>query len=165
MTPDEVKAAADRAEGKTGQPKLGRPLNINPALTEAICERLAEGESLRSICSDDAMPGFTTVKRWLRENEEFRSHYARAREEQADVYAEDIVVIADTEPDPQVARVRIDARKWAAGKLAPKKWGDKIINEVSGPGGGPIETKSDPLEAARLIAFALSKARESLPSE
>jgi hypothetical protein len=38
------------------------------------------------------------------------------------------------------ARLRIDARKWLASKLAPKKYGDKLAAEVSGPDGGPVNT-------------------------
>ena len=43
-----------------------------------------------------------------------------AREEQADFYADEIVTIADTEPDAAIARVRIDARKWTAKQAAPQ---------------------------------------------
>ncbi len=54
------------------------------------------------------------------------AQYARAREEQADFYADEIVTIADTEPDAATARVRVDARKWVASKLKPKRYGDKL---------------------------------------
>jgi hypothetical protein len=72
------------------------------------------------------MPDRETVRRWRRENEEFRGQYARARVDQADSLAEEIVAIADTEKDPAKARVRIDARKWYASKLNPKTYGDKL---------------------------------------
>jgi hypothetical protein len=52
--------------------------------------------------------------------------YAHARERQQEVFAAEVVLIADTEPDPARARNRMDARKWHASKVAPKKWGDKI---------------------------------------
>ncbi|TXH58050.1 MAG: terminase small subunit protein, partial [Desulfurellales bacterium] len=35
-------------------------------------------------------------------------------------------------------RLRVDARKWLASKLAPKKYGDKVLNEVTGANGGAI---------------------------
>ena len=57
---------------------------------------------------------------------EFSEQYARAREVQADVLADEVIEIADTEPDPNRARVMIDARKWLAGKLRPKKYGDHL---------------------------------------
>jgi hypothetical protein len=89
---------------------------------------------------------------------DFRERYARARERQADFLAAQVVEIADTvregkkvkvsqkdgtteEHGDQVDRSRlmVDARKWLAAKLAPKKYGDKVAAEVSGPDGGPIQ--------------------------
>jgi hypothetical protein len=37
------------------------------------------------------------------------------------------------------SRLMMDARKWLASKLAPKKYGDKVAAELSGPDGGPIQ--------------------------
>ena len=34
----------------------------------------------------------------------------------------------------QRSRLRVDARKWAAARLAPKKYGDHISHDVKGPG-------------------------------
>jgi hypothetical protein len=75
------------------------------------------------------MPSRRTVYKWLGEHANFMHMYARAREERADLIADEIVTIADTDPDPNRARVRIDARKWWAAKVNPKKYGDKIITE------------------------------------
>jgi hypothetical protein len=63
---------------------------------------------------------------WLALDAEFAAQYARAREEQADYYADEIIEIADTAEDANLARLRIDARKWKASKLRPKKYGEKI---------------------------------------
>jgi hypothetical protein len=35
-------------------------------------------------------------------------------------------------------KLRIDARKWKAAKLAPKKWGEKVTTEHTGLDGGPV---------------------------
>ena len=35
-------------------------------------------------------------------------------------------------------RLRVDARKWLAAKMAPKKYGDKVENVVTGADGGPV---------------------------
>lgn len=138
--------------------KTGRPSSYTPKIADEICRRLAEGESLRSICEEKAMPSRESVRRWLLDNETFRGQYARAREDQADAYADDVVRIADLELDPNRARVRIDARKWAAGKLKPKVYGDKVVNEHSGPDGTPIETVAlTPAEVAQRSAFLLAK--------
>jgi len=124
--------------------KNGRPTIFTEKLAEAICIRIADGESLRSICEDKKMPGLTTVRRWLADadREKFRLQYAQARDEQADFYADEIIEIADTsDGDFNKARLRIDARKWKAARMAPKKYGDKITQEVHGVNGGPIETR------------------------
>jgi hypothetical protein len=138
--------------------KIGRPAKYTDELAKTICTRLAEGESLRTICLDEEIPSRETVRKWLVDSPSFLAQYARAREEQADFYAEEIVEISDdgrrdyttTEDGREVvdhdhiarARLRVDARKWYASKLAPKKYGDKVTAEHSGPGGGPIETTS-----------------------
>lgn len=131
---------------------MGRPSIYTPELGDLICERLMDGESLRSICSDQGMPTKTTVFRWLQADEAFRDLYTRAREEQAEAMADEIVGIADevcttvrtdkhgTKDDDgdgntevifdatAVARnrLRVDARKWVAAKLKPRKYGDRI---------------------------------------
>ena len=51
--------------------------------------------------------------------------YARAREDRADVLADEIVAIADSAEDPNKGRLQVDARKWAAAKLNAKRYGDK----------------------------------------
>lgn len=123
----------------------GRPSSYSQQIADKICERLTEGKSLRAICrEDEEMPAASTVCRWLAQIESFREQYARAREAQADALFDEILDIADT---PQVGqksvskatgleiteadmiehrRLQVDARKWIAGKLAPKKYGDKV---------------------------------------
>ena len=105
----------------------GRPSTFNAAAAAAICDRIMDGESLRHICTDDAMPNKITVLKWLGQNAEFAAQYARAREEQAEGFADEMQAIAD-DPilDPADKKVRIDARKWIAAKLKPKKDGDRI---------------------------------------
>ena len=137
----------------------GRPSLYSPDLAAAICAELADGRSLRSVCRDEGMPDARTVFRWLAAHEEFRQQYARAKEESADALVEDILDIADDGRNDwmeragddagagwvlngehvQRTKVRIDARKWIAAKLKPKKYGDKVQQELSGPSGGPIE--------------------------
>lgn len=125
---------------------MARPSSYKQETANEICERLTQGESLRAICRDDHMPDCVTVFRWLRTNDEFRSQYARAREEQAENMAGEILAIADdsrgdTEirmdakgneyeaPDHEWmarAKLRVDTRKWLMSKLAPKKYGDRV---------------------------------------
>lgn len=121
----------------------GRPSLYTDAVAMEICTRMADGESLRRICEDAHMPDRTTIHWWLAagKHPEFVHQYACAREAQADHYAEEIVQISDdgandtymtdngraTNQDVIArSRLRVDARKWYASKLAPKKYGDKL---------------------------------------
>lgn len=132
----------------------GRPADYTQAIGDAICERLADGESLRAICLDEGMPSKSAVFRWLGQNDAFRDQYARAREEQAEHYADELVGISDEDDtivkdmgdgltavvfdSVAVARnkLRIDTRKWVASKLKPKKYGDKL--ELAGNAESPL---------------------------
>jgi len=106
--------------------KRGTYVKWSEVLADSICERIAQGESLVSICSSKPMPAYRTVQDHLISNEEFSHRYARAREEQADHYADEIIAIADNADDPAKARLQIDARKWVASKLKPKKYSEKL---------------------------------------
>lgn len=121
----------------------GAPTLFTEELANRICEKIATGKSLVTICKEEYI-SYTSVSKWLndKDKEEFSSNYARARESQADYIAENILDIADdiTLPSDD-KRIRIDARKWYAGKLRPKRYGEKVQQEVSGPDGKPIEGK------------------------
>jgi hypothetical protein len=109
-----------------------KAITRTPEMMKAIFSRLATGESLRQICQDEGMPAHSTFLDWVNADAELSDQYAHARDRQAAGYAEEIVEIADTEEDPNRARVRIDARKWVACKLLPKKYGEKIDHSVEG---------------------------------
>lgn len=117
---------------------MGRPSEFTPEIANEICERLAEGESLRTICQDDDMPSRSTVRLWRGSSPEFSAQYAHAREFQAETYAEKIVDDALVATDAALGRLRMDALKWAASKLAPKKYGDKIAHVGGDEGDAPI---------------------------
>jgi hypothetical protein len=152
-----------------------------PAIADAICERIAAGESISAISRDEKMPSQSAVYEWLEAHPEFAEKYVRARERQADLYAAQIVEISDTfrcgekterkeigrccsvcgkdvrwlgtdwkhlggltplcagakaekiieekivtGDTVDRSRLQVDARKWAASKLAPKKYGDAL---------------------------------------
>jgi len=118
---------------------MGRPSSYTDAKADMICEAIAQGKAVYREAQDNPeWPDTRTVYRWLDEHEDFRHKYARAREMAADKDAEDIVHIADNATDANIARLQVDARKWRASKFAPKKYGDKVLNEHSGPDGGAI---------------------------
>lgn len=113
-------------------------------LAEYICEQLAKGRSLHSICKDDGMPGDSTVRWWMQEKPEFAANSARAREMGCDRLAEECLEIADTpkigeertiKPDGAVEvregdmlqhrRLQIETRIRLIGKWS-KRYGDKV---------------------------------------
>jgi len=144
--------------------KAGRPSNYTFELGQAICEQIADGDSLRSICNDENMPNRTTVLRWLEANPEFAAIHARAREAQADVMDDKIMSTADacTPEDANAARVKIDAYKWRAARLAPKRYGEQSKLALTGADGGAIKHEvemASPEIMAELTQALLSAAK------
>ncbi|MBO1325358.1 terminase small subunit-like protein [Acetobacter garciniae] len=123
--------------------KAGRPSVFSPDIEDEICARIMEGESLRSICRDDHMPGQRTVFERLDNDahEDFRSRYVRARKRAAEVFEDEIIDVARaaTPEDANARRLQVDALKWVMSKRAPKVYGDKITQEHTGPDGGPVQ--------------------------
>ena len=136
---------------------MAREIEFDQVIADAICEALADGRSLRSICKDEGMPAKSTVFKWLAAVPAFADQYARAREAQADSHADDIIDISDDKTlDANDKRVRIEARKWLAGKQRPKVYGDASTLKHTGPDGGPVQF-ANMTEAeidARLAALA-----------
>lgn len=130
---------------------MGRKSQLTGELAEAICARLATGESLRSICRDEGMPAEATVRLWVIEDRDgFAAQYTRARDIGLDSLADEIVDISNT---PQMGqktvskatgmeitegdmiehrRLQVEARKWYLSKLAPKRYGERLAVEHSG---------------------------------
>lgn len=113
---------------------MGRPSIFTTELADEICEFLETGGTLTAFCEKSGAPSYETIRRWLRDNEEFRAKYARAREESAHASAELIQNLAKKaetgDLDSSAARVAIDAHKWLAGKRKPKVYGDRQILDV-----------------------------------
>ena len=100
--------------------RTGRPTLKTPELCAKICERMAQGETLTNICRDADMPSWTSVHDWKKADESFRQDFIRAREQQAEVWAEEMISISDddlpTHEEIGRARLRMQARQWLAGK-------------------------------------------------
>lgn len=120
----------------------------------SICAEIAQGNSLKSILSnDETLPCYASFMTWIGENEEFLEKYQAAVDVRTDIRAEEITEIADQDPDTYVdangqtridpafvalQKNRMDARKWEASKLKPKKYGDKVNVEATGKDGTPL---------------------------
>ena len=157
--------SADDLVGKVpAKKRMGRPpvYELNDEMALRICERLILGRSLRSICGDEDVPSITVVLRWLKDSPDFRVQYALAREAQADTLVDDMLDIADDRTrDPNDRRISLDARKWIAGRMKPKKYGDKILHgeDADNPLSKPaveidVFKLADQMREAKRIALA-----------
>lgn len=129
---------------------MGRPGLYTPELGDEICRRLAEGESLNSICKTDGFPAESTVRSWIVDvKHPLTASYTRARELGYLKMADELLDIADDSTndymdrvgkDGEVTRVldqeamarsrlRLDTRKWMLSKMLPKVFGDKPADE------------------------------------
>jgi len=155
----------------------GRPTDYNEDLTDKICAELAEGKSLNSITSSDAMPSIVSVYAWLRKYPEFLKKYERARGDQIDTFADELLDIADDSTNDYMdrknkdgseyevlngenigrSRLRVDTRKWIAERMKPKKYGmNQNISLETKTGDSPEEIKKqlkklEPQELVTLI--------------
>ena len=135
--------------------KTGRPTAYTKELAAEICTRISNGEALRQICMEEDMPVQSSVYLWLTKHPEFAEMYTRAREDQADTLADEIQAIADqmpmetTDKDGNTRfdsayinwmRLRVDARKWVAAKLKPRKYGDRV--ELAGDKDNPLKIEA-----------------------
>jgi hypothetical protein len=114
----------------------GRPSIFTQELADTICAKLARGESMRTVCKDDALPSMEAIFCWLRTKPEFLQQYTRAKQEAADSFIEEMHDISDASAEIvgdghdaariNAARLRVDTRKWIASKLKPKKYGERM---------------------------------------
>ena len=120
-------------DNKEHEPLAGRPTLKTPELCKAICERISEGETLTNICRDPDMPAWTTIHDWKRSDDSFRQALARAREQQAEVWAEEVKTLSDDDLDTHEAigraRLRMQSRQWLAGKFN-SQFADKPTTQV-----------------------------------
>lgn len=120
----------------------GRPSLYTPELAQEICDTIgSSNKALQSLCLMNAhWPSYNAIYEWIRDNRcGFGDAYAKAKEDQADYLADDILRIIDKPEtfiengvernDTQMMRIKVDALKWHAMKLKPKKYGDKQIIE------------------------------------
>lgn len=135
---------------------------------DLVCAAISSSDKgLKRVCDafrveDPSFPPARTLRDWIANDNEFATRYARAKELQADHIFEQIIEIADDDTDDELfvggddesgagakrvqnsefiarSKLKVDARKWVVSKLVPKKYGDKVVQEVTGPDGGPQE--------------------------
>lgn len=119
---------------------------INQMFSHILIE-IEKGRALRRILNEDSnMPSTQTFYIWLQDIEKSKQ-YARATEIRADAIFDEIIEIADDSSRDEIeledriivenrefinrSRLRVDARKWIASKLNPKKYGDKSFQDIT----------------------------------
>lgn len=128
---------------------------MTPETRTAICERLAAGDSLRSVCLDETLPAISTVLlAVVTDRDGFSEQYMQARQaggfSHADRVIDTVDRVASGEIDPQSARAMLDGLKWAAERMAPKHHSSR--QEVDHTTNGKainVNANMTPQEAAR----------------
>lgn len=135
----------------------GGPTTLTWEIAEEICERLADGESMKAICRDPDMPNITLIYKWKRDTPWFDRMFKQARQDQVHTLVDEIIDIADDSTNDYVERetakgttivldeehirrsaIRIEARKWLAERMAPKEFGPKAELAVGNPDGSSL---------------------------
>lgn len=139
---------------------MSRPTGYSEELAVEIANRISEGASLHRIAQDEAMPAARTIIRWCSDNPEFERLMAHARLSKADWYFEEAIAISDEEvsdgPAASRQRTRVQARQYAASRLNPARYGEKLALGQA----RDLEPLNPPVtnESARRIAFVLQSA-------
>lgn len=134
------------------KPKGRPPFQWTPELEDYILQKIIAGYSLRAIVSNaragdydgGQFPSLDTLTVYAASNEDFSARYARAKELQQDMMAEEIIDIIDgrhpefVDAELGQRKESIEARKWVMGKLRRKKWGEVRVQELTGADGAPL---------------------------
>src|SRR6185312_10147895 len=126
----DLAALALRARARAHE-RRGRASTYTPKIAAAICERLANGETLTSIARDPAMPSFATVLNWVRHRPDFADAYAQARQVFADHMCDEARDLGQVSTHETVwsDRLQFDTIRWAAARAAPKKYCERLVVE------------------------------------
>jgi hypothetical protein len=149
----------------------GRPSKRTPEVEQRIIEGLSKGTPLTIICQPDDMPAYRTVKDWIDSDSDFSAGIARARDTGFDQIALDALSIADNSERDTVltdkggeipnsewisrSRLRVETRLKLLAKWDPKRYGERISQEISGPDGGAIQTETTRSEAEKAEFMAM----------
>lgn len=150
--------------------KGGRPSKFTSAVLKRIVEGLSEGTPLTVICSAKDMPHDNTVRDWMNADPQVAGAIARAREAGFDRIALDALAIADNAAQDTIltdkggeipnsewisrSRLRVETRLKLLAKWDPKRYGERMAQEISGPNGGPVSVAAVQLSPDQDAALA-----------
>ncbi|ENQ0912841.1 DNA-binding protein [Escherichia coli] len=146
-----------KATDKPAPKKVGRPHGYTEEKALEICELVADGQSINKISKLPGMPTRSTILKWFRDVPEFSVMYARAKEIGFEVLADEILDIADSANNTDKDQCRrhqlmIETRKWLLAKLQPRKYGERVTQEIVGNREeAPVQVEVTKDEVARLM--------------
>lgn len=120
------------------------PNKISKEAVLAVIKDMAAGASLRSLLARESIHAQVFFDAVF-SDPQLTEQYSRARQARTELEVDGLIEIADTEPDPNKARVRIDTRKWIASKMNPNQYGDRIdvnVNQTIDIGGALKEARA-----------------------
>lgn len=146
-----------KADKEPAAKKVGRPHGYTEEKALEICELVADGQSINKIAKMPGMPNRSTILKWFRDVPEFSTMYARAKEIGFEVLADEIIDLADAEVNTDKDQLRrhqlmIDTRKWLLAKLQPRKYGERVTQEIVGnKEEAPVQIEVTKEEIARIV--------------
>lgn len=99
-------------------------------IADAICDQLAEGRTLRSVCNGASMPSEAAVRQWsLDDVDGFFDRYSRARSIGADCQFDAIKdkVFSASVEDAPLLKIQLETMKWHLAMIAPRRYGDRTM--------------------------------------
>jgi transposase len=167
-----------KATTTAGRHPGGQRSKLTPAYTDKIIEALRAGNYIETACAYAGI-NTTTYHRWIQEADqgvslndtmlseedltkrrEFRDSCARAR---AEAEVRNVTLIQKAAGETK----NWSAAGWWLERSFPDRWGrqTKVVQEISGPGGAPIQI-TDPRELlTRLMAGGVIDSAELPPVE
>lgn len=117
------------------------------SLINEVLDRVRHGETIRNICKDPHMPHYTTFWDWVTKDNDLRQEYYKAKQDQADYFAEQILEIADESSTDIIesfdkngrripivnyenikrSELRVRARQWLMERVQRERYNEKLF--------------------------------------
>lgn len=151
----------------------GRPSSFNQSIANTICDLIISGKSLRYCSRQENMPDLVTIYKWLRDFPEFLKQYDKAKSEQIDTLADEMIDISDDISSDKIvndegkelvnntavnrSRLMVDTRKWIAERMKPKKYGVRQEIEHSGKIDSDVKIDISGMDNTKLLEVIKNK--------
>ena len=112
---------------------MPKAITWTKALEQSFADGIIEGTSIEEIARKNNISPVSFYRHRV-ESEEFERTIVRAQEASLEREMDGLIALADTadEDSANAVKLKVWTRMWVAGKRKPKKYGEKIQQEVSG---------------------------------